>query len=345
MILGLSTAQKLGTFFAVVLVVGWAVFILAHIKRSEVRAGSEIENAPNRKPYLADDQLEGPKLERTLSAALILLVIIAIGLPLYWLREPGRQAGAIRGFANKAVADGFILFQSATSTAPVHAKDNAIHFGCADCHGNVGQGGSTTYSITISPGKTQQVTWQVPALNTVLLRFTPDTVRTIITYGRSNTPMPAWGVAGGGAMNDQMIDNLIAYLTSIQLTPAEAAHQAQQYGTNGQALFNAYCARCHTKGYSYGQPAISGGGAYGPNLTNGSEVRQFANIDDQIDYITKGAEYGKPYGARGIGSMAPANRVDPETPGVAMQGGGMPMFGAMLTQEQIRAIVEYERGL
>ena len=191
MILGLSTAQKLGTFFAVVLVAGWAVFILAHIKRSEVRAGSEIENAPNRKPYLADDQLEGPKLERTLSAALILLVIIAIGLPLYWLREPGRQAGAIRGFANKAVADGFILFQSATSTAPVHAKDNAIHFGCADCHGNVGQGGSTTYSITISPGKTQQVTWQVPALNTVLLRFTPDTVRTIITYGRSNTPMPA----------------------------------------------------------------------------------------------------------------------------------------------------------
>jgi mono/diheme cytochrome c family protein len=345
MILGLSTPQKLGTVFAVTLVVGWAIFILAHIKRSGIRAGSEIEIAPNRKPYLDDDQLEGPKLERVLGMALILLVVIAIGLPLYWLREPGRQAGAIRGFANKAVADGFILFQPADSTLPTHAKDNAIHFGCATCHGSVGQGGSTNYSITDAQGKTEQVTWQVPALNTVLLRFTPDTVRTIIVFGRMNTPMPAWGVAGGGAMNDQMIDNLIAYLASIQLTPAQAQKEAAQYGTDGRALFNAYCARCHTKGYSYGQPSLSGGGAYGPNLTNGTEIRQFSNIDDQITYITKSAEYGKPYGARGIGSMAPANRIDPELAGPAMQGGGMPMFGAMLSPDQIRAIVDYERGL
>jgi mono/diheme cytochrome c family protein len=345
MILGLSTPQKLGTLFAVVLVVGWAVFILAHVKRSGVRAGAEIEAAPNRKPYFDDDELEGPKLERVLGMALILLVVIAIGLPLYWLREPGRQAGAIRGFANKAAASGFILFQSVSSTGPTHPKDNAIHFGCADCHGNLGQGGSTRYTITNALGKPEQVTWQVPALNTVLLRFTPDTVRTIITYGRAATPMPPWGVAGGGAMNDQMIDNLVAYLATIQLTPAQAQAQAAQYGTDGRALFNAYCARCHTKGYSYGQPSVSGGGAYGPNITGGSEIRQFPNLDDQITYITKSAEYGKAYGARGVGSMAPANRIDPEVPGVAMQGGGMPMFGQMLTPDQIKAIVQYERGL
>ena len=56
------------------------------------------------------------------------------------------------------------------------------------------------------------------------------------------------------------------------------------YKTLGEALFNldlnsgAYsCARCHTTGWSYGNPQQSGGGAMGPNLTNGSTVRQFPN--------------------------------------------------------------------
>ena len=43
--------------------------------------------------------------------------------------------------------------------------------------------------------------------------------------------------------------------------------------------------------------------------------------------------------------MAAANRIDPETPGVAGAGGGMPYFGNSLTAEQIEAVVDYERGL
>jgi mono/diheme cytochrome c family protein len=118
-----------------------------------------------------------------------------------------------------------------------------------------------------------------------------------------------------------------------------------KYGTDGQALFDAYCARCHTAGYSYGQPGPAGGGAYGPNLTGGSETRQFPQISDQVDFVTKGAEFGKPYGSHGIGQMAPASRIDSETVGASAAGGGMPMFGGMLTPEQIQAVIEYERGL
>jgi mono/diheme cytochrome c family protein len=277
--------------------------------------------------------------------ALILTIVLAVGLPLYWLHEPSRQAGAVKYFANKAVENGFLLFQPVGAPVTPHPKDNAMPFGCATCHGNVGQGGSTNYGITLANGKTETVVWQVPPLNTVLLRYTPDTVRTIITYGRANTPMPAWGVAGGGAMNNQMIDSLVAYLQSIQLTPAEATAQAAKYGIDGLALFNAYCARCHTKGYSYGQPGVQGGGAYGPNLTNGSEVRQFPSVADQITFVSVGAEYGKPYGARGVGQMAPAIRTDPETWGTAAAGGGMPYFSVELTQAQIEAVVAYERRL
>jgi mono/diheme cytochrome c family protein len=185
----------------------------------------------------------------------------------------------------------------------------------------------------------------VPALNTVLLRYTSDTVLSIITFGRANTPMPAWGIDGGGPMNDQQLSDLVAYLQSIQLTPAQAKAENAQYGTDGEAIFNANCARCHTKGYSYGAPSQSGGGAYGPNLRGGSEIRQFSNPADQAAFIAIGTEYGKPYGARGVGQMAPANRIDPETPGVAAAGGGMPYFNQMLTPEQIQAVVAYERGL
>jgi len=345
MVLAASTAQKLGTVFAIALAIGWLVFMLAHIRRGGVKPGSEIETAPNRKPYYDDDELEGPKLEHALTLALIMLVIIGIGLPLYWLNEPRRETGAKKLFANDAISVGFQLFQPADSLLHANPKLNEIHFGCAGCHGATGGGGSTKYTITTPLGAVQQVTWQVPALNTAMLRFTPDTVRTIIVYGRSNTPMPAWGLAGGGPMGDQQIDALVAYIQSIQITPAEAQKAAASLGTDGASIFTAYCARCHTKGFSYGQPDVSGGGAYGPNLTGGSELRQFPTISDQVDYITKGAEYGKSYGARGIGSMAPAIRLDVETPGAAMQGGGMPMFGQLLSPEQIKAVVDYERGL
>ena len=48
----------------------------------------------------------------------------------------------------------------------------------------------------------------------------------IITYGRPGTPMQAWGVLGGGPKNDQAISDLVAYINSIQLTPAQAKQQA-----------------------------------------------------------------------------------------------------------------------
>jgi mono/diheme cytochrome c family protein len=112
----------------------------------------------------------------------------------------------------------------------------------------------------------------------------------------------------------------------------------QQLG-DGALLFEAQCARCHTKGWSYYDPldptaapapGPMGGGAYGPNLTEGSEERQFPGQNgptDQYDFVAVGKPPNEPYGIRGIAS------------------GRMPHFGNILTKEQIEAIVEYERGL
>jgi mono/diheme cytochrome c family protein len=94
-------------------------------------------------------------------------------------------------------------------------------------------------------------------------------------------------------------------------------------------LFNAYCARCHTGGYSAG-PAFeqgAGSGAWAPALWDGRSLVQFPDIDDQINFIITGSENAVGYGVNGIGS------------------GRMPGFGQVLSTEQINLIVQYERSM
>ena len=176
--------------------------------------------------------------------------------------------------------------------------------------------------------------------------------------------MSAWGLDGGGPLNAQQIETLIAYIGSIQI-PREDCDQTEaddpllpdgssaggdagadraggapvgrgrrRTQSYGEALFNLElasgafsCARCHTSGWSYGDPQESGQGGLGPNLTGGSTNAHFPNGAEMVDFISNGSENGVGYGEQGQGS------------------GKMPAFGQMLTEEQIAAIVEYERSL
>jgi mono/diheme cytochrome c family protein len=326
--LAATTQQKFGVGVAIATVVGTLFYLLLHLRRRESPpVGAEIELAPNRKPYLSDDELETGKLEQAQKFALVMMIIIALGLPVYWLREPSRQAGASQGFQNRAEKRGFSLFQP--SDSPVHGA----HFGCADCHGPNGEGGVALYTISdpSNPTGLRQVQWLAPALDTVMLRFDAKEVRTILEFGRANTPMPAWGVLGGGPMNDQQLDDLVEYMKSIQLPAAQVRQDnLAKFGLDGAKLFDGFCSRCHTKGFAYGEPDVAGGGAFGPSLVDGATTRQFPSRDDHIEFILNGSEYGKPYGSRGVGGD---------------EGGGMPGFAQMLTPEQIAAIVDYERSL
>ena len=74
----------------------------------------------------------------------------------------------------------------------------------------------------------------------------------------------------------------------------------------GEAIFNLdprlgrySCARCHTNGWSYGNPLVTGGGALGPNLTAGAEVRQFPNAEDNLSFVQALRSTGKKYGQQG----------------------------------------------
>jgi mono/diheme cytochrome c family protein len=369
-VLAASTVKSVGAVIAVITIIGFVWYVAANIRAGRGEVASEIELAPNRRPYFDDEGLEGPRLTRALSTGLVLLGVVAIGLPLYWLNEPSRQEGAIETFDDTFVHRGERLF------APT--ADGG--YNCAGCHGTEGVGGSAPFTLTDKDSEfVASVNWQAPALNTVLLRYSEEEVREILVYGRPGTPMPAWGAEGGGPLTEQQIDELIAYLESIQLTSDEAklaseAALREQLGLDedasidysdpavGEAIFNLgldsgaaggafSCARCHTKGASIiagsQQPADAdlsehvgfapGSGAFGFSLRSGIIPRQFLSMDDLIDFLTKGSEYGILYGQRGQGSgRMPGFGDDPDS---EAEGDGM------FNEDMVRAVAEYEANL
>ncbi len=283
-----STQRAIGWILASLVVVGLLGYFLFNLRTGNKEIGSEIELAPNRKPYYDDEILEGRKLDLSLSFALVLLTFTAVALPIYWLAEPGRMAGAEEGLDRTLTNRGTDLYDE----------------NCANCHGPGATGGSTAVTLTDENGDfVAQVTWAAPSLTTVLSRFDEDEVRHILNFGR-NGVMPAWGAPGGGPMTTQQIDELIYYMRSVQLTPEEASKEVEDgiragvrqelidtgevsadapaeeidaavdemftrisdidaseedkilYGrlifdnASGAGAFN--CARCHTPGFSYG---------------------------------------------------------------------------------------------
>jgi len=337
-----STVSNIGYVIVVLTMIAFVLYIFINVRRDRPETGSELVLAPNRVPHHPDEVLEGSVLTRNLAYGLGAIVLISVGLPLYWLGEPARNEGTQATFDRVAVSRGEEMFAT--------TEEGGLN--CAGCHGGMeATGGSAPFTINDANGDfVESVDWQAPALNTVLLRYDEEEVTDILVYGRPFSPMPAWGIDGGGALNEQQISNLVAYLADIQIEPAEAQEQAEagltaamasgQFESEGEALFNlglyddfaggAYsCGRCHTQGWSYGDPEADGNGAFGPNLTAVRE--QFpggaAGFQEQVDFISEGSVKGQAYGVHGQGS------------------GRMPGFAQMLTEEQIQAIVEYERNL
>ncbi len=350
-----ANTTALAYILLAILLIGFICYAVASRTQARPEIGSEIELAANRKPYYDDEVMEGKRLERVQFVGLLFLVVSVIGLPLYWILEPARQDGALAYSDRRAIGWGKELF------APTAEGG----FNCAGCHGGMkATGGQAAYAVTDpKTSEVKSVNWFAPALNTALYRFSESEIRFILVYGRPFSPMSAWGLEGGGPMNAQQIDTLISYIKSIQIPRVGCAASesdpltcatgtlptdvqdgiqkaAQQqvdngtYASLGEALFNldlasgAYsCARCHTQGWSYGSPGESAIGAMGPNLTAGSVNEHFPLESDQIAFIKAGSELGKKYGIQSQGS------------------GRMPAFGALLTDEQIKLIVEYVRGL
>lgn len=382
MIALMTTQRAFAYVILAVVFIGGAFFAFAQMRKGKPELGSEIELAPNRKRYLPDEELEGPKLNKALWASFGLLVICAVIVPIYWLAEPGRQDGAVETFRHTFEVRGEEMYINGAQ--------------CVNCHGTKGVGGAASYVITDEDGNyVDTVNWTAPALNNLMYRFSVPEIKDILVYGRPGTPMPAWGVAGGGPNTDQQLATVIEYLWTIQLTPDEVHKQVDDQvkaidedlydrmlavrETNakaaeldpvsedfkrldradelvlGEILFsldiqgdgtNSYsCARCHVPGASIGKPwqTID-------EIAKGRIAPNLVGIEDNLterqhyQLISNGTEFGKLYGANSMGSgRMPGFGSNPSNLTTADRR----EFGAggMLSPEQIWSIVTYERNL
>ena len=95
------TTTTIGVIGLAIIVGGWIIYGLFNVVAGRREVGSEVELAANRKEYYDDETLEGPRLERMQLLGVIMLGIIVVELPLYWVFEPSRLAGAEVGCVNR----------------------------------------------------------------------------------------------------------------------------------------------------------------------------------------------------------------------------------------------------
>lgn len=458
--------------------VGWFAYLVG----SGSRRGRQDPVPANLSAAQTDDELETTRLDRTLVAAVVTAGFLTLSMPIYYLTELDRQEGFVEEFGDASIERG------------LHVWDE---FGCANCHGADGGGGGASFLEERSQINVKS--WAAPSINDVYFRYDRDEVEFWVTFGRANTPMPAWGLAGGGPLNTQQIDDLLNYLETIQLDQTDTLLKIEGAVTGAQtrlgglagsvqsqivaqeelvvtimtsgplsviavdvaergrfilegagdgidtdgdglsditesgltaiseeavaeglitdlivfdprnvesksigtsdakaaatmvgalestattltitfenqdtlleqarfglsflqsaaadanwqvdlpavaqatfggdevaasravALFNAYCARCHTAGYSAGAAfqQAPASGALGPSLRDGRALTQFLEVADMIEFLESGSENGVAYGVNGVGS------------------GRMPGWGMVLSSDDLGLIVDYLRG-
>lgn len=187
------------TVIALVAGIAWLGMLFVSAIRN--RGGEEV--APNLRPGIDDEKIETRRLEGGQKAAIAFSAFLAISLPLYFLTEQERQAGFVEEFSTASITRG---------------EHIVAEFACFSCHGPEGSGGTTSY-VEKRSGVT--VSWAVPSLDDVFFRYEEDEVNFWVTYGRGNTPMPAWGIPGGGPLNEEQVVDVVNYLKTIQIAQDE----------------------------------------------------------------------------------------------------------------------------
>ena len=166
-----------------------------------VRRNPTTREPENLAPFLDDEGLEGPRLERALGWSLIFVMIVALALPVVLhvrARPPGRPRRDVRRAGRRAGRDAATPTASRRRTTPPSrccartATASTASGGQApfvlqpelDICDDRGEQGQRRGARSASRS---QVSWSAPALDTVLLRFPEEEVFQILTWGRPGT--------------------------------------------------------------------------------------------------------------------------------------------------------------
>jgi mono/diheme cytochrome c family protein len=277
---------------------GVAYLLVGPGKRSGPKRHGDIPLAM--RPYHSDAELEGPALERAMAWGVAFAVFASLFLPLYWLIEPGRINNRVDEFYQQDVAAGRALYQNA----------------CASCHGVNLEGGSAPH-----PDPNISTAWPAPTLNNIVARYGESAIVTdvrqyvmlTLRYGRAGTPMQAFSVGSGGSLSDNQLEQITAYILSVQTGELP---QAQSFvGQSRDALFANNCARCHGE---------AGEGYIGPQLQNVFERYGWREGDEASLAAARAAVRQAIVNGRLVPGQAP-----------------MPSFALELTDAAIDAIVDH----
>lgn len=288
-----------------VALVALAIFAIAYFVVGPGRSGPSLRgDIPlAKRPYHSDEELEGPAMERSMSWGVALAAFAALFLMLYALAEPARINDKKDEFYRGDLAQGRQLFAE----------------NCASCHGTNADGGFAAH-----PDPEVEASWPVPALNNIMARYEDSEIVTdveefmteTIKQGRAGTPMPAWGTAYKGPLNDQQIASIVDYVLSIQTGEVPKPDPQAFAGMSGEEIFADNCARCH------GQEAQ---GRVGPSLLN--VLERFGWSPGDPETLREARE--------AIRSTLLTGRNVPGSPP------NMPSFADVLTEDAVTAVIDY----
>jgi mono/diheme cytochrome c family protein len=326
---------------ALVLVLGaallWAVFLRSTGRPRNPAAQLGIPQAM--RPGQPDEKLEGPRLQRIQIGGVIATLAVALFIPAYWLPEADRQEAFQERFDEESVARGELIYSAPPELEedadPVAFKEEerriSLGQSCINCHGPDGAGGLATPAFT-DPLTGKFIDYRAPPLNNVFTRWDEEIVQFTIQRGRPGTPMPAWGVAFGGSMTDQMIGDVMNWLKTLPGNDSapeiseECGDPDPTGGENtlqcGQEIFEARCAVCHgPRGQGKdGEPYYQGMALWNGDVTTLPPGQHTLTVMN-----------GRRYAFMPAFGEAPSQ--------------GIPIPPYPLTNSQINAVVEYERSL
>lgn len=298
---GVSSSLVIGLLVGALVLFGIAYMVVGPGKADKPRTKGDIPLAM--RPYHSDEELETTGLERAMSWGVALSLFIAVFIPLYWVVEPDRIDNKQDEFYEEDIALGRSLYAA----------------NCTTCHGTNAEGGVASH-----PDPDVTAPWPAPRLSNIAARYEDsnvvsdieDFIQQTLFQGRPGTPMPAWGSAYAGPMNDQEIEAITTYLLSIQTGELPEVDAQAFVGQSGEEIYTNNCARCH--GYDMAE------GRVGPNLRIMFDEFGWSGEDDEtLDQARASIEY-----ILESGLYVPTGAI-------------MPSFADTLTEDATQELLDY----